>query len=41
MTDHVPDAHRPMPAEVPLALKSNLGLGSNAEMYKCACIEYI
>jgi hypothetical protein len=30
MTDHAPDTHRPMPAEVPLALKSNLGLGPNA-----------
>ena len=29
MTDHVPDTHRPMPAEVPLALKSNLVLGPN------------
>lgn len=31
MTDHAPDAHRPMPAEVPLALKSNLVLGPNAQ----------
>lgn len=30
MTDHVPDTHCPMPAEVPLALKSNLVLGPNA-----------
>ena len=31
MTDHAPDTHRPMPAEVPLALKSNLVLGPNAQ----------
>jgi len=30
MTDHVPDTHNPMPADVPLALKSNLVLGPNA-----------
>lgn len=30
MTDHAPDTHHPMPAEVPLALKSNLVLGPNA-----------
>ncbi len=30
MTDQVPETHSPMPAEVPLALKSNLVLGPNA-----------
>jgi hypothetical protein len=32
MTDHVPDTRNPMPTDQPLALKSNLVLGPNAQL---------
>ena len=37
MTTELPDTHRPMPADQPLALRSNEGLGAVSEA-RCACL---